>query len=83
MLRIIGVALILGLLGWVGLLDYESALIIDAIEKEQRPIRVTRANLELAPAFPIPYDATVTQSLPSGREAVTRYYTRRANGQRQ
>lgn len=68
------IAAFTGLLGWAGIVDYESALVMDAIEKEQRPLRAAQATLFLS--LPIPYDATVTQSLPSGREAITRYYTR-------
>ena len=50
--------------------DYAEALEIEAEEKIAQAERA--ANLSL----PILFDVSVTQSLPSGREATTRYYVK-------
>jgi hypothetical protein len=49
----------------------------DQIEREAQ-VKVLRAERAAAARldFPLRWDATVTQSLPSGREATTRYYSR-------
>jgi hypothetical protein len=61
-----------------GTIDHADALEAEAIAKEARAARAAAEAVQEVGglSLPLQFDASVTQSLPSGRGAETRYYTR-------
>lgn len=68
---------VLALFGLAGLIDYESALILEAIEKDARPARAVAMDRALPFAFPINYTAVVCQRERYSDRPTCRYYAER------
>lgn len=75
----------LAIIGLLGNFDYSDQLEQEAQAKVLRAERAAQAACEVeiktvgCLSHPIPYSATVTQSLPSGREPTTRHYVKTSN----
>lgn len=66
--------LALAVIGWAGMIDYESALILEAIEKEARPARAIAIDRSLPFAIPLDFQAAVCQRQYYGERPTCRYY---------